>query len=183
MLALKFLYSVIANDDQGMLFKVKEEFFRGPEKQYVDFTQDFYANFKKLPDIQTVEHKFGIQLLQNNESTQHWFNELFASYKNHVIDTAVISSAKDKTKAIEIFQNAIVEYNIDIGGKVESYADTTDRLKNYKLKKINKGLLTYLQEMMILISFQQVTENPTYGHWEGMKEQGRLGDYYTMQLG
>lgn len=140
MLTLKFLYTVIDKNDHHSLFNVRDDFFVGKDKEYVSFSQDFFATHGKLPDRTTIQDKFNIQLIHNNEKADYWRDELIKAYQTRVIEKAVVDAATDTTKAIEIFQDSINEYNIDIGGSVASFSNAGDRLKKYKEKKATGGI-------------------------------------------
>ena len=62
MIVEKFLFSVISSGDKEVLFKVTEEFVPPKERPYLEFVKDFYSKHNKLPDLDTVEDKFNIQL-------------------------------------------------------------------------------------------------------------------------
>lgn len=151
MLILKFLYSVLDNDDADALFKLKEKFLTPRDRDYLTFTQDFFALHKKLPARTTLEGKFGIVLHKNTEPADFWLKEIQMSFQKSVIESAIIESAKtrgDSKKALEIFQQAIVEHNTDMEIEVHSYKDGAQRLKNYSERKIHKGI-TYLSTGML----------------------------------
>lgn len=140
MLIESFLYSIIEKNDAETLFKVKDYFLVPKEKPYVDFVKDFYANYAKLPDLTTVEQKFKIQLQDNTESTDYWYKELVDKYKKKIIDETIINSAKNKSQALDNFQQAIIDSNTDIDSKVLIYSDGASRAKDYDERKKNKGI-------------------------------------------
>lgn len=143
MLIESFLFSVIENDDANVLFKVKDTFVAPKERPYIDFVKDFYANYKKLPDLTTVEAKFNIQLQDNTEKPDYWYKEIVDKYQEYVIEQAVLGSAKNKKKAIDIMQQAIVDYNVDVDAQIIDYADGKKRAKSYDARK-GSGGITYL---------------------------------------
>lgn len=143
MIVLKFLFSVITSDDKNTLFRVKPEFVSPKERVYLEFTKDFYAKHNKLPDVETVEDKYDIELISNTESTDYWFSEILEKYQNFIVEQAVIESAKNKDKAITLFQKAIIDYNVEIGGKVHDYSDGVRRADAYNKRK-GTGGITYL---------------------------------------
>lgn len=143
MLIESFLFSVIENDDANVLFKVKDTFVAPKELPYIDFVKDFYANYKKLPDLTTVEAKFNIQLQDNTEKPDYWYKEIVDKYQEYVIEQAVLGSAKNKKKAIDIMQQAIVDYNVDVDAQIIDYADGKKRAKSYDARK-GSGGITYL---------------------------------------
>ena len=143
MIVEKFLFSVISSGDKEVLFKVKEEFVPPKERPYLEFVKDFYSKHNKLPDLDTVEDKFNIQLLDNTETTDYWYSEIVDKYQEYVIEQAIINSAKNKTKALDIMQQAIVDYNVDVGGKIYDYSDGKRRIYDYDKRK-GTGGITYL---------------------------------------
>lgn len=143
MLAESFLYSVINGNDTETLFKVKDKFLPVKEQKYLEFVKDFYASYNKLPDLTTVENKFRIQLIDNTETTGYWYNEIISKYQEYVIEQAVVNSAKNKKKALDFFQQAIVDYNVDIDSKIADYSDKIRRATDYNNRKGTKGI-TYL---------------------------------------
>lgn len=140
MILESFLFSVITNDDANTLYKVKDTFVQPKERAYLTFVKDFYANYKKMPDLTTVEGKFGIQLLDNTETTDYWYKEITRKYQEWVVEQAVIGSAKNKGKAIDIMQQAIVDYNIDVDAKISDYSDGKRRAKEYDKRKGTGGI-------------------------------------------
>lgn len=140
MLILNFLYSIIDKSDHTSLYKLKEKFLPPKEKNYLTFVQDFYATHSKLPDISTVEGKFNIKLKKNPEPATYWYDEIYKSFQNSVIEDAVINSARNKGDAIEIFQQAIADHNSDIDVVVSKYSDGSSRMKAYIERKTNKGI-------------------------------------------
>lgn len=147
MLILNFLYSVITNSDEKALYKLKEKFLPPKEKAYLIFVQDFYALHSKMPDVATVEAKFNIILIVNSEPADFWFAELYQAFQNTIVEQAIITSAKNKTGAIKIFQQAIADFNTDADVEVYNYADGGKRIKSYDERKLNKGI-TYLSTGM-----------------------------------
>lgn len=143
MIVLKFLFSVISSNDKDTLFKVKPEFVSPKERVYLEFVKDFYAKNNKLPDLETVEDKYNIELIDNTETSDYWFTEILEKYQEFIIEQAVINSAKNKDKAIDLFQQAIVDYNVEIGGKVHDYSDGVRRISDYDKRK-GTGGITYL---------------------------------------
>jgi len=143
MLVESFLFSVIENDDANSLFKVKDTFVSPKDRPYIDFVKDFYANYKKLPDLNTVEVKFNIQLQDNTENPDYWYREIVDKYQEYIIEQAVLGSAKNKKKAIDIMQQAIVDYNVDVDAQIIDYSDGKKRAKSYDARK-GTGGITYL---------------------------------------
>ena len=140
MLIFNFLYSVITAGDNTTLYKLKEKFLPVKEKEYLTFTQDFYALHNKLPDISTLEGKFNIKIKSNTEPADFWFKEIYSSFQTSITETAILSSAKNKGGAIKIFQQAIIDYNTDLDVEVYTYADGGKRMDAYKDRKTNKGI-------------------------------------------
>lgn len=143
MMLYKFLFSVLETGDKETLFKVKDIYVAPKDQPILEFTKDFCANHNKLPDLSTVEDKFNITLTDNTETADYWYSEILSKYQEHIVEQAVVASAKNKSKAIDLFQQAIVDYNVDIGGKVHDYSDGSMRSKEYDKRKINGGI-TYL---------------------------------------
>ena len=140
MLVNKFLYSVITNDDISTLFRIKDSFVVPKDLLVVDFVKDCYTKHSKLPDIDTVESKFNIELTPNTESTQFWYDEILSAYKNRVVEDSIIDAAKNKGKAIDIFQKAILSYNTDIDSSVSTYSDSKRRIDDYNNRKSTGGI-------------------------------------------
>lgn len=140
MISLSFLHSVIRDNDVEILFKVKDDFLDAKEQKHIDFVQDYFAKYNKLPDISTVETKFSVTIPTNSESTQYWYDEIVSNYQEWVIEQAVINSAKNKSKAIDLFQQAIIDHNVDIDGKVYDYSDGARRIKGYDERKKTGGI-------------------------------------------
>ena len=143
MILLSFLYSVISAGDSITLFKVNDKFVQPKERPYLEFVKDFFAKYNKLPDYDTIEQKFNIELLDNTESPDYWYNEILEKYQDWVIEQAVINSAKDKKKALGYFQEAIIEHNVDIDSKILDYSDAKRRIQDYNKRKGTNGI-TYL---------------------------------------
>lgn len=143
MLIENLLYSAIEQNDVDTVFKVKDRFLQIKEIKYIEFVRDFYTQYGKLPDRTTVESKFNITLNKNNEKADYWFQEILSSYKTILIEEAIKSSAKSKSKAPDIFQQALIDLNVDNETVVHSYADGKRRAQDYKTRKGTKGI-TYL---------------------------------------
>lgn len=143
MLIENFIYSVIANNDLNTLYKVKNKMLIGNEPVYIDFIKDFYTQYSKLPDQVTFENKFNLNLIQNQESAQYWFKEIDNKYKEKVTEDAIKDSARNKKKAPEIFQNALIAINTEHDVEVHSYSDGKRRAQEYSKRKGTKGV-TYL---------------------------------------
>lgn len=137
------LYSSITEGNSEIIFKVKDEFVQPKDRAMLDFVKDYYAQYNKLPDVPTVEGKFSIQLVSNTGTSDYWFREIVAKYQEWVIEQAIIGSAKNKKKAIDLFQQAIVDFNVDTDAKITDYSDGTNRLAEYTKRK-GTGGITYL---------------------------------------
>lgn len=135
-----FLYSIITEDDNRTLFKLKDKYLEPKEAKYLEFTKDFYAQYNKLPDVGTVETKFGIQLISNKETTDYWYKEIFSKYQTSVIELAIIESARNKDKALDIMQQAIIDHSQEIDTKIVDLSNTKDRAKNYRDRKGTMGI-------------------------------------------
>lgn len=140
MLVNKFLYSVIANNDISNLFRVKDTFLIPKDLPYLEFVKDCYTKHGKLPDVDTVESKFNIELFQNTESPQFWYDEIVTSYQNRVVEDSIVDAAKNKGKAIDIFQKAIISYNTDIDSSISTYSDSKRRIDDYNNRKATGGI-------------------------------------------
>tara|TARA_Y100000034_G_scaffold29728_1_gene36177 strand:+ start:51928 stop:53208 length:1281 start_codon:yes stop_codon:yes gene_type:complete len=140
MLVEKLLYSIIQDNDSVSLYKIKDRYLKPKEKTQVDFVKDYYAKYMKLPDVATVSAKFGTGLTQNNAKGEYWLNELIDAYKRQVIENAVITAARNKNKALQVFQEAIVEHNTDLDTEIHTYNKGADRLKEYNKRKTTGGI-------------------------------------------
>lgn len=140
MLTNSLIYSVIDKNDAVTLFKVKDYFVPQADRVVLEFVKDFYANYKKLPELDTVENKFSIQLIDNPENPDYWYKEILSKFKEGVVETAIIGSAKNKKKAIELFQQAIVDYNVDLDTSIAVYSDGKRRIKSYDDRKGTGGI-------------------------------------------
>jgi len=143
MLIDSFLYSTIRKDDETILFKLKDEMVAISGRPQLEFVKDYFAQYKKFPDIATVEAKFAITLTPSTESPDYWFTELVEKYKERVAETAIVDAAKDKSNAISIMQKAIVDHNTDSSADVYDYNQGADRANEYKARK-GTGGITYL---------------------------------------
>lgn len=143
MLIYSFLFSIIDKNDSVTLFKVRDNFIPPKERPYLEFVKDFFAKYNKLPDIETVEDKFNITLQDNTESTDYWFNEILEKYQESVIEEAVIASARNKKKALDFFQQAIIDHNVELDAKIADYSDGAKRASEYDKRK-GTGGVTYL---------------------------------------
>jgi len=143
MLIYSFLFSIIDKNDSVTLFKVRDNFIPQKERPYLEFVKDFFAKYNKLPDIETVEDKFNITLQDNTESTDYWFNEILEKYQENVIEEAVIASARNKKKALDFFQQAIIDHNVELDAKIADYSDGAKRASEYDKRK-GTGGVTYL---------------------------------------
>lgn len=167
----KFLYSVIDEDDAKALFRVKDKFLLPKEQKYLSFVQDFYALYSKLPEVQTVEDKFGIKLIRNTESATYWYNEIYNAYQTSIVEDAIITSAKNKKSAIDIFQQAIIDYNSDADIQIHNYTDGANRLKSYRERKGTNGisyLSTGMPELDVMSLGYKKADLWTIGGSEGM---------------
>ena len=95
-----------------------------------------------MPDINTIETKFNISLETTSETAEYWFNELVLKYKENLVDFSIINAAKNRQNAIKIYQDTIVQYNLDHELSVSRYGiDTFKRSERYKIAKANNGIL------------------------------------------
>ena len=140
MLVENLLYTLINKGDIETLYKLKDKFFKQNDADYVLFVQDFYSQYNKLPDINTVESKFNISLIPNNEKPAYWYKEVIKKYQEYVIEQAIISSAKQKNNAVDIFQKALIDYNSELDVDVVDYSDAKRRIQSYNTLKLNKGV-------------------------------------------
>jgi len=140
MISLSFLYSTITNNDVDTLFKIKDNFLDPKEQQHIEFAQTYYAQYNKLPDVSTVETKFSVVIPTNSESPKYWYDEIVSKYQEWVIEQAVINSAKNKKKALDLFQQAIIDHNVEIDGKVYDYSDGKRRIQDYDARKGTGGI-------------------------------------------
>ena len=140
MLVENLLYTLINKGDIETLYKLKDKFFKQNDAEYVLFVQDFYSQYNKLPDINTVESKFNISLIPNNEKPAYWYKEVIKKYQEYVIEQAIISSAKQKNNAVDIFQKALIDYNSELDVDVIDYSDAKRRIQSYNALKLNKGV-------------------------------------------
>lgn len=177
MLVEKLLFSVIQDNDITTLFKTKDEFVQPKERAWLEYAKDFYALYQKLPDIQTVEGKFSIQLIDNTESATYWHKEVVDKYQEHIIEQAIINSAKNKGKALDLFQQAILDYNVDMDSKIADYSDGARRAQEYKDRKGTGGityLSTGLQEIDDFSMGYKKTDLWTLGGREGVGKSWKL---------
>jgi hypothetical protein len=142
MLLEKFLYSVIEAGSSEELYKVRDEHL-AKDQDVLVFVQDFYATYRKFPDVGTVEGKFNITLLDNTETPEYWRREIVDKYREGVIHKTVVNVAKDSTDAIDKFQEAIIKYHSEGDVSVTDYADGKDRVNQYKQRKGTNGI-TYV---------------------------------------
>ena len=142
MLLEKFLYAVIEAEDSEELYKVREEHL-DKNKDVLIFVQDFYASYRKFPDLLTVESKFSTKLLKNTEVPEYWRKEIVDKYREAVVKQTVVDVAKNSANAIDKFQEAIVKYHSEGDVSVSDFSQGSDRALEYKRKKGTNGI-TYL---------------------------------------
>jgi len=135
------LYSILEKNDATTLFLVKDVYLTQRYAAQFLFVKDYYATYGKLPDIPTVEAKFSISLNANGNPATYWLKELVDKHKEGVVENAILASAKNKKNAINIFQDAIVEYNSDHEMRVVDYGMSgTNRISRYEEIKQNGGI-------------------------------------------
>lgn len=170
MLVENLLYTLINKGDIETLYKLKDKFFKQNDADYVLFVQDFYSQYNKLPDINTVESKFNISLIPNNEKPTYWYKEVIKKYQEYVIEQAIISSAKQKNNAVDIFQKALIDYNSELDVEIVDYSDAKRRIQSYNALKLNKGV-SYLptgnDEFDVFSSGYKRADLWTIGGYEG----------------
>jgi hypothetical protein len=138
------LFSVLEEKNSKLLHTIRDVYLTKKYEPQFTLVKDYFAKYGNMPDYKTVESHFGFVFNQNNSPAQYWFDELIAKYRETVIETAVVDSARDKNNAIAIFQNAIVEYNSEHDLRVQNYdTDSGSREAAYQERKKTGGI-TYL---------------------------------------
>lgn len=139
MLILDLIYSSIETNEPTALFQVKDEFLLPKELPYLHFVQKFFAQHTKLPDVQTVEQKFNISIPINNEPAEYWRKEIVGKYQESVIENGIRDAAKNKGKAIDIWQQSILDHNVEFDSKVITHNALRKR-DRYALTKKTGGI-------------------------------------------
>lgn len=144
MIQESLLYAILSQNNSEILFRVKEHYLSLVNKKHFLFVKDYFGKYKVLPEVDTVEQKFNISLPVTNDKADYWLAEVIKKYKDKLIETAVIDSAKDKKKAVSIMQKAILDYNSDAEIRVADYGTgAMNRLTRYQSVK-NSGGISYL---------------------------------------
>jgi replicative DNA helicase len=145
MIQENLLYSIAESNDYATLFHVHDAYLTAKYVPYFQFCKDYYGTHGKVPGVFTVEQKFGISLTANANPAKYWLEELILKYKEGIVEQAIIASAKDKKRAIEIMQEAIVLHASDHELRVLGYdANAQDRTNKYLETKANGGI-SYLR--------------------------------------
>ena len=143
MLINSLIFSVIATNDTNTLFRTKDEFVTAKELPVLEFVKEYFRKYNKLPDYNTVEVKCSVQLEDNTESSQYWLDEIIEKYKESVIEKAVIDSAKDRSSAIDNFQKALIDVNVEVDSRIANYSEGARRAASYDARK-GTGGVTYI---------------------------------------